>query len=99
MLSQAAQREILLEHEPEHRNGRTVGRYRQRDRGLRGSINVGKQGRLVNLAADELPGPRPELSHEDVIVAGAGNCESKVINQSLRSERMKRSISGKYSWK
>jgi len=57
----AAEREILLEHQPVHCNRRTVGCDRQGNRLLCRRIDIGQQGRFVNLAPDEFLGLRDEL--------------------------------------
>jgi hypothetical protein len=57
----AAEHEILLEHQAEHRNRRTVGRHWQGDGLLRRGIEVGEQRALVDFAADQLPGLCDEL--------------------------------------
>jgi len=42
-LTHAPERQVLLEHQTEHRYRSAVWRHRKRDRTLRGSVDLGEQ--------------------------------------------------------
>jgi hypothetical protein len=96
MLAEPMQIQILSKDEAEHRYGGAVERHWYSDRPRGGGVNLREQSPLAHFAADRFQASVwNSLSLKAVIEAGVGKLASSCTSQTLWSERMKRSISGR----
>src|SRR5271169_1953558 len=96
LLAEPMQIQVLSEDKAEHRYGGAVERHWHSDRSPGGSVYLCEQRALAHFAADQVQARVWNSSSlKAVIEAGVGKLASSCTSQTLWSERMTRSISGK----